>query len=267
MEKNAQLSTLMIGGLLLLCASPCVAIADWYFLATTTSPQSPASVNRPAQLVTAISRNRMKYATNVWTLIVHLDSQRIVLINHLRKRYWEGPVDDYFSTLAQQLQDGQQKAEKMLQVMPLEQSQRLRAFNHADPFDPLMPTLSITVLRSSEQATMRGYQTQKHVVRRNNDPYEETWLATDIHVTTDIDEPKRKAFMDKLQQTRTTPPGAVLTELTEAIATGYPVKTVNMVSQVIKEVIEVQQRALQDEEFAAPGGYAVSALSETMSLR
>lgn len=254
-------------GLSLLCVSPPLALAGWYFLATTTSAQTPPSTNRPAQLVNAISQNRIKYTTNVWTLIVHLGTQRIVLVNHPRKRYWTGPVDEYFATLTSQLQDSQQKAEKMLQTMPLEQSQRLRAFSRVDPFDPLIPTLEVTTTQAPEQATILGKQAQKYEVRRNGEPYEETWIAATVDVTKEIDEQKRQEFVSKLQQARTTPPGAVLAELTDLVTKGYPLKTVNLVSRVTKEVVEAQRRDFTDEEFTVPSGYTEGPLAETMSLR
>ena len=254
-------------GLLVLCTSPSLAFAGWHFLATTTSPHLPASTNRPAQLVTTISRNRIKYTTNVWALIADLATQRIVLVNHVRKRYWEGPVDDYFSLQTQQLQESQQKAEKMLQVMSLEQSQRMRAFSRVDPLDPLIPSLEITVAQTPEQTTIAGQQAQKYEVRRNGEPYEETWITTNINVTSELDEHKRTAFVKKLRQARTTPPGAVLAELTDLITKGYPMKTVNLVSQVTKEVVEAQQQELTDTEFTAPSEYTQSSLTETMSLR
>jgi hypothetical protein len=261
------LGKVFIVGVLITCLLPSATLAGWYFLATTTSAQTPASANRPAHLVTAISQNRIKYTTNVWTLSVNLDTQRLMLVNHVRKRYWEGPIDEYFSLLNQQLKDSQQKAEKMLQVMPLEQSQRLRAFSRVDPFDPLIPTLQITTTQASDQATILGKQAQKYEVRRSGEPYEETWLAAGVDVTKEIDEQKRKEFVSRLQQARTTPPGAVLAELTDLVTKGYPLKTVNLVSRVTKEVVEAQQRDFTDEEFDAPSGYTESPLAETMSLR
>lgn len=261
------ISRLLILGFLSLCTSPSLAVAGWQFLSTTSFDQAQASVQRPAQLVTALSQNRIKYTTNVWTLIVHLDTQRIILVNHPRNRYWTGSIDEYFSTLTRQLQESQQKAEKMLQIMPLEQSQRLRAFSRVDPFDPLIPTLEITTTQATEQATILGKQTKQHEVRRNGEPYEETWIAATVDVTQEIDEQKRTAFVGKLQQARTTPPGAVLAELTDLVTRGYPLKTVNLVSRVTKEVVDAQQREFTDEEFAAPSGYAENPLAETMSLR
>jgi len=258
-------NVLAVGFLLIFL--PTVAVAGWQFLSTTAFDHTPASSQRPAQLVTALSQNRIKYTTNVWTLIVHLDTQRIVLVNHPRKRSWTGPVDEYFALQTQQLQESQQKAEKMLQVMPLEQSRRLRAFSRVDPFDPLIPTLEITTTRAAEQATILGKPTQKYEVRRNGEPYEETWVAANVDVTQEIDEQKRKTFVSKLQQSRTTPPGAVLAELTDLVTKGYPLKTVNLVSRITKEVVEAEQRYFTDEEFAAPPGYTESALAETMSLR
>jgi hypothetical protein len=258
---------LLVIGSLSLCIAPPITIAGWQFLATTTSDQTQGAAQRPAQLVTALSRNRIKYTTNVWTLIVHLDTQRINLVNHPRKRYWVGPVDEYFSTLTHQLHESQQKAEKMLQTMPLEQSQRLRAFSRVDPFDPLIPTLEITTVQAPKQLTIVGKPTQQYEVCRNGEPYEETWIAAAVDVTKEIDGQKREEFVSKLQQARTTPPGAVLAELTDLVTKGYPLKTVNLVSRVTKEVVEVQQRDFTDEEFAAPSGYAESPLTEAMSLR
>lgn len=268
MKTFAQhcIGSVLIAGFLL-GIFPTVAVAGWQFLSTATSDQNPASAQRPAQLVTALSQNRIKYTTNVWSLVVHLDTQRIILVNHPRKRYWAGTVDAYFATLTQQLQDSQQKAEKMLQTMPLEQSQRLRAFSRIDPLDPLIPTLEITTTQATEQATLLGKQTQKYEVRRNGEPYEETWLATTVDVTKEVDEQKRQVFVSKLYQARTTPPGAVLAELTDLVTKGYPLKTVNVVSRVTKEVVEAQQRDFTDEEFGVPTGYAESPLAETMSLR
>jgi len=260
-------SRLLVIGSLSLCIAPPITVAGWQFLATTTSDQTRASAQRPAQLVTALSQNRIKYTTNVWTLIAHLDTQRIILVNHPRKRYWVGPVDEYFSTLTHQLQESQQKAEKMLQTMPLEQSQRLRAFSRVDPFDPLIPTLEITTVQVPKQSTIVGKPTQQYEVRRNGEPYEETWIAATVNITKEIDGQKRGEFVSKLQQARTTPPGAVLAELTDLVTKGYPLKTVNLVSRVTKEVVEVQQRDFTDEEFAAPSGYAESPLAEAMSLR
>ena len=268
MKAFAQqcMGSVLVAGLLL-GLSPTVTIAGWYFLATTTSEQTSASANRPAQLVNAISQNRIKYTTNVWTLIAHLGTQRIVLVNHVRKRYWEGPVDEYFSLLTRQLKDSQQKAEKMLQTMPPEQNQKLRAFSRVDPFDPLIPNLEISTTQASEQTTIVGHQAQRYEIRRNSEPYEETWLATDINVTGEVDEQRRKEFVSKLQLARTTPPGAVLAELTDLVSKGYPLKTVNLVSRVTKEVVQAQQQEFTDEEFMAPTGYMQSPLTETMSLR
>ena len=72
------------------------------------------------------------------------------------------------------------------------------------------------------------------------------------------------AFIDKLQTSRTTPPGAVLAELTELINIGYPVRTVNLVTQVVKEVVQAEQRPIRAEVFMVPDGYTKKALVEIM---
>ena len=145
--------------------------------------------------------------------------------------------------------------------------QRLRAFSRVDPFDPLLTNLIISTTQIAEQTTIAGRQAQKYEVRRNGEPYEETWLATSINIAGEIDEQKRKEFVRKLQLARTTPPGAVLAELTDLVSEGYPLKTINVVSLVTKEVVQVQQREFSDEEFTAPTGHTQSSLTETMTLR
>ena len=155
----------------------------------------------------------------------------------------------------------------MCRTRPITIWKRLRAFSRVDPLDPLIPTLDISTPQVTGQETLLGKPTQKYEVRRNGEPYEETWIAATVDVTQELDEHKRKAFVSKLQLARTTPPGAVLAERTDLVTHGYPLKTVNVVSRVTKEVVEIQQRDFTDEEFTAPTGYAESSLAETMSLR
>ena len=154
------------------------------------------------------------------------------------------------------------QAERLMNQLPY--GPQPLAARRAGPFDSLSPRLTITVTPLSETESVAGYTAHKYRIQRNGIAYEETWLAEKITLSTDVDMSRLEAFIDTLQTSRTTPPGAVLAELTELINRGYPVRTVNLVTQVVKEVVRVEQRPIRDEVFLVPDGYAQKALVEIM---
>lgn len=199
----------------------------------------------------------------MWTQIVNLTTQRLLVINHIRQVYWEGPIDEYLAVAAARALEVRTLRDKLLQRLPSEQ--RMVMEKRSGPFDSTASTLEITVSQTSEEAIIASYEARKYLVLRNGEPYEETWIAKAIDFATEVDRQKLKKFMEKLQQSRTTPPGVVLAELVPLAGKGYPVKTVNLLSNMTKEVIQAEKKSLPDEAFAAPQRYAQRALIEVMA--
>jgi hypothetical protein len=100
------------------------------------------------------------------------------------------------------------------------------------------------------------------LVLRNGAAYEETWIAKEIHVTTEVDYQQSTAFVNRLQKARTTPPGVMLAEMTELVAKGYPVKTVNLLSGVTKTLVHGEQGTMPKSEVTAPQHYTAKTLLE-----
>ena len=247
--------------LFLYCLSPRVE-AGWYIASTTIPPNSSASAWRPPQVVTRVAENRLTYETRAWTQIIDLNTQQLSVISHPGQVYWQGPIETYATVMAARSRERRAQAERLMNQLP--HGPQPLAARRAGPFDSLSPRLTITVTPLSETESVAGYTAHKHRIQRNGIAYEETWLAEKITLSTDVDMSRLKAFIDTLQTSRTTPPGAVLAELTELINRGYPVRTVNLVTQVVKEVIRVEQRPIRDEVFLVPDGYAQKALVEIM---
>lgn len=267
-ERRKRLGTLGVFFAALFLFSlwfPAFAEAGWHIVATTLSPISTPPPGGHPQLVTYVSQDRIKYETPAWAQIVDLRNQRLLVINHMGRIYWEGSIDEYVTALARQAREMRARMDKVLQQMPPDQRRAIE--RRGGPFDLITPTLKITVTRTPERKAVAGYKARKYIVRRNGEPYEETWVAGDINLGTDVDMQRLKEFIGKLQVSRTTPPGAVLAELTELVDEGYPVKTINLISSVTKEVIQAERKSIPDEEFAAPKGYSQRALTEMVFPR
>lgn len=236
--------------------------AGWYIASTTIPPNSSASAWRPPQVVTRVAENRLTYETRAWTQIIDLNTQQLSVISHMGQVYWQGPIETYATVMAARSRERRAQAERLMNQLPY--GPQPLAARRAGPFDSLSPRLTITVTPLSETESVAGYTAHKYRIQRNGIAYEETWLAEKITLSTDVDMSRLEAFIDTLQTSRTTPPGAVLAELTELINRGYPVRTVNLVTQVVKEVVRVEQRPIRDEVFLVPDGYAQKALVEIM---
>ena len=241
---------------------PPLVEAGWYIASTTTPLDSPDPSWRVPQIVTRVSQNRITYETRAWTQIIDLNTQRMSVISHVGQTYWQGPIDAYTTVMAERTQERRVRLERLMKQMP-RGPQRLVG-RRAGPFDSLSPVLTITITPTSEEASVAGYPAHKYSIQRNGVAYEETWLAGKINLGTDVDTSRLNAFIGKLRASRTTPPGSVLAELTELINRGYPVRTVNLVTQVVKEVVQVEQRPIRAEAFLVPNGYTHKALVEIM---
>ena len=241
---------------------PPLVQAGWYIASTTTRLNAPAPSWQAPHIVTRVSQNRITYETRAWTQIIDLNTQQLSVISHLGQIYWQGPIDVYTNAMAERTQERRVRAEQ-LREQTLPRPQRLGG-RQAGPFDSLSPTLTITITPISEKELVAGYTAHKYNIQRNGTAYEETWLAGKIHLGTEVDMPKLNEFISKLRTSRTTPPGAVLAELTELINEGYPVKTVNVLTQVVKEVVQAEQRPIVAKAFVVPDGYTQKALVEIM---
>lgn len=238
---------------------PAAAGAGWHIVATIMFPNLRSPPGSDSQVVTYVSHNRIKYETRAWAQVVDLRDHRLLAINYFGQMYWEGSIDEYVTTMASQRQA------RMNEVMQrLSPDQRMVVERRAGPFDTVASTVEIMVTLTPEKKTVAGHSARKYVVLRNDEPYEETWVAGDINLGTDVDRQKLREFIGKLQVSRTTPPGSVLAELTELLDKGYPVETVNLISNITKEVIQVERKSISDEEFAVPKGYTQKALTEVM---
>lgn len=261
-ERDKRLRTLGVP-LVVLCLFsfwfPASAGAGWHIVASTIFPNWRSPPGGDSQVATYVSQNRIKYETRAWAQVVHFKIQRLLVINHLGQVYWEGPIDEYVATMASQAQARMNEA---MQRMPPDQ--RMIVEKRAGPFDTVAPTVEITVTPTPEKKTVAGHSARKYIVRRNDEPYEETWVAGDINLGTDVDRQKLRKFIGQLQVSRTTPPGSVLAELTELLDKGYPVETVNLISNITKEVIQVERKSISNAEFAVPKGYTQKALTEVM---
>ena len=247
---------------LLLYGFPSLVEAGWYIASTTIPPNSSASAWRTPQVVTRVAQNRLTYETRAWTQVIDLNTQQLSIISHLGQVYWRGPIEAYATVMAARAQERRAQAERLMNQLP-HGSQQFVA-RRAGPFDSLSSRLTITITPMSEAESVAGYAAHKYRIQRNGIAYEETWLAEKIKLSTDVDMSRLNAFIGKLQTSRTTPPGAVLAELTELINVGYPVRTVNLVTQVVKEVVQAEQRPIRAEVFMVPDGYTKKALVEIM---
>ena len=236
--------------------------AGWYIASTTIPPNSSASAWHPPQVVTRVAQNRLTYETRAWTQIIDLNTQQLSIISHPGQVYWQGPIEAYATVMAARTQERRTQAERLMNQLPHGPQQFVT--RRAGPFDSLSPRLTITITPMSETESVAGYTAHKYRIQRNGLAYEETWLAEKIKLGTDVDMSRLNAFIDKLQTSRTTPPGAVLAELTELINIGYPVRTVNLVTQVVKEVVQAEQRPIRAEVFMVPDGYTKKALVDIM---
>jgi hypothetical protein len=254
-KRTKRLALTLSALVFLTFGPPYIAYAGWSLSAATMRAAS-APAGSPS-LTTLASSNRIKYATRAWAQVVNLSTQRLLIINHLAQTYWEGPLDEYLPVVT-----AQTEAMRAALVNRLSPEQRTRIEQLSGPFDSFDPTLTVTVQPTTEEDTIAGYKAKKYLVLRNGAAYEETWIAKEIHFAAEIDQQQFTAFVSRLQKARTTPPGVVLAEMTELVAKGYPVKTVNLLSGVTKMIVQGEQGIIPEGEFTAPQNYTAKPLQE-----
>jgi Domain of unknown function (DUF4412) len=265
-EKPYRLSGAILATLLWVFSwSPPSADGGWRIVATTASLSAASATENLPQIVTSIAKNKVKYETRVWTQIVDLKTQRLFVLNHFNQTYWQGSIDEYVAAMSKRAAEVRARMDKVIQRIPPEQ--RLMLEKKGGPFETISPNLTITITRSSEQERVAGYEAHKYQIARNGEPYEDTWIAGKIDLSTEVNMRRLQEFIGKLQASRTSPPGAVLAELTKLIAQGYPVKTVNLFSNLTKEVILAERTNIPDRELAIPPDYSQRTLTDLMSPR
>jgi hypothetical protein len=263
MTKQQMASFHLFSLLLLAGWHPPSVAAGWRLVATASSTLAPVTANAAPHVTFSASHNKVKYETRAWTLVVHLQTQHLILLNHVRQTYWKGPLTTYLAVAERQARA--RRRQKAALVQRLSPEQRLVMEKRGGPFDSLSPHLEVTVTPTSDTALIAGHATTKYLVSRNGEPYEETWLTKAIHLGAEVNLKQLQRFFRQLQVARTTPPGTVLAELTSLVTRGYPVRTVNVGSGVTKELQRIERQPLSDNEFTAPQSYRPAPLFQVMS--
>src|SRR5215470_1208101 len=156
-KKPYRLSGVMLVTLLWLFSwPPPFADAGWRIVATTASLSASSTRENLPQIVTYIAQNKVKYETRVWSQIVDLKTQQLLVLNHLTQTYWQGPIDEYVAAMGKRAAQVRAQMDKAIQRIPPEQ--RLMLEKRGGPFETIAPTLTVTITRSSEQAQVAGYQ-------------------------------------------------------------------------------------------------------------
>jgi hypothetical protein len=152
---------------------PAFAGAGWYLGAKTISPSLPSSSGSRPQLATYVSQNKIKYETRAWTQVIDLKNQQLLVINHIGRMCWEGPIGEYLTAATKRAQEVRTRRDKVLQRMPADRRKAME--RRGGPFDTTASSLEIAVTQTSEEKTVAGHKARKYIVRRNGEPYEETW--------------------------------------------------------------------------------------------
>jgi hypothetical protein len=134
-----------------------------------------------SQMATAyIQANKTRMEQEHLTTVYDYDKGKFTILNPKSKFFWSGDVEDYVKLSAKRRDEALRK----------------RAGSGVNDKDVELPQVDpdslpeITVERSGETRTIAGHDTVKHVVRVNDEVFQELWIAEGLSTASDLDPDK-----------------------------------------------------------------------------
>lgn len=225
-----------------------------------------------------LQANRMKSLTTgedgkpATALIIDFNSETITQVDYAERYYTNAKVQDYVQTMQGAMTEASKAMQEAMKNMPADQRKIMEHMmqSHMGSGVPAAVCREprIEVRKTSQQATIAGYQAVRYDVLNDGKAASQLWIAKAISAWTELDPKKIERFAAEMRQLASCNsgqgqrlPGA--DPSWKLASEGYPVRTVEASGSSV-EVVKAEQRAVPDSEFQPPNGFAKKTLRAPM---
>jgi len=255
--KIINLFTLYI----ILFISPLISNAGWVIITTTKG-----SDGKEKQETLYIQNNKMK-SVSEYTMIYDMNTSELTMMDNANKKYWKGTTKDYKNGIVEMMKT--RIAEEIKTLPETKRDFAERMYNEAlDKFisGEGNDTVKVTtqVRKISEKITIAGYPAQKYEVWVNNFKKVDMWISEKINISSDFDYTAFAKFMKQLTNSRSDLAYQSSPEYIALLNKGFALKSFDADNSQTRETVSIEKKLLSDSDFAVPGDYIQSPLSDML---
>jgi len=193
------------------------------------------------------------------TTVYDYDAGTFTLLNPTSRYYWSAGVDDY---VRESVRQRDQNLRKKLGTETKDDDELPKVDLESLP--------EISVEPTDEMRTIAGHRAFKHVVRVNEELFQEIWVATDLDLSEDLDPEKVVKFQARSSRgmigNSSKPYNALYRSPAyfELLEKGYALRilTHHIAGAFDRKARSVREADVEDSKFEVPAGYRKVSLQE-----
>ncbi len=193
MKKNVIVLTFI---LILTIMLPSLASAGYEIT------QSNSSMHGTTLTKIYISKDKYKNANQYTQMIINFATDKIIVAIKNKKIYWQGTTTEYIKGMEIMQKSSLNRMKAALKKMPKEQRDKIMQI-HGIGLTP--KPVHVSVQKTKESEKIAGYKAAKYIVKDNNMPFEEVWIAKGVNITNEINLKKLQTFSGKMKKATAKP--------------------------------------------------------------
>ena len=228
-------------------------MADWKIVQIVRS-----SEEGEYEMVIYIQNNKIRTQSQDFDMIIDLDQNYMIYINHYGKKYWEGSKDSF-------KQEMEAFMEKSMKEMMGEEGyeEYKKSIDNIEGLEGEMEEIKIVVDGAIEE--LAGFKGEKFKVFENGQLVKELWLCKEIQVMDEMDFTLLDQFFGQEQESDYSESEEYNNMLKE---NGFPIKEISYSYGEVMEETELKEATelnLQASTFTAPKDYQKVGIMEVMN--
>ncbi len=244
--------------LALMSMIPGIASAGW-IIEWEHTPVRAGERLESKRAIAYIEDDKTRVEQDHITTVYDYDEGTFTLLNPTSRYYWSAGVDDY---VKESVRNRDRNLRKKLGTES-EDDEEL-------PEVDLESLPEISVEATDEMRTIAGHQAFKHVVRVNEELFQEIWVANDLDLSGDLDPDKVVKFQARSSRgmigNSSKPYNALYRSpaYLELLKKGYALRTLthHIAGAFDRKARSVREADVEDSKFEVPAGYRKVSLQE-----
>ena len=239
-----------------LAALPLPARAGWVAQWVNTAFKTNGDRLDPQNATMRIAKGKVRLEQPNAISLIDYDHQTFTILNPQRQYFWTGSLDEYVKEMTKnrdaafKRQLGGDKKAKAATG-----SGKLKVEPGALP--------KIAIEKTAETKTIAGHETTKYVVKADDEPFQEIWVAPNLGVSRDLDLTKYFEFEGKMSGSMIGKSGKIFfalyrdEEYRKLLANGFPLQTVthHIAGGYEQLATEFKEGDVPASEFEVPDSY------------
>lgn len=229
-------------------------MADWKIVQIVRSPE-----DGEYEMVIYIQNNKIRTQSQDFDMIIDLDQNYMIYINHYGKKYWEGSKDSFEQEMDAFIE------KSMREVMGQEGYEEYKkSIDNIGDLEGEIVKIEIVVDGAIEE--LAGFKGKKFKVYENGELMEEVWLCEELQLFDDMDITLLDDFFGQQVGEQDYSQSEEYTNMLKE--NGFPIKEITysygelMEETVLKEATELD---LPASTFTAPKDYQKVGIMEVMN--